>query len=175
MVLALTYFVLLDVTVQAAAAKERLKVKYKIRKSNRNNEVEKQKIDEVLMKVDPEDANSETEDNINDLNSMDVNTAFETPDFSAFGLNDESFAPVKKYRDVVVGLMGQLQRTARAQDLSIGDLVFDIVKEVISETLSGLFSRGLGLQTARNGGSEPFSIVNTVIQAVSKVASGKSC
>ena len=75
------------------------------------------KIDEVLMKVDPEDANSETEDNINDLNSMDVNTAFETPDFSAFGLNDESFAPVKKYRDVVVGLMGQLQRTARAQDL----------------------------------------------------------
>ena len=58
---------------------------------------------------------------------------------------------------------------------SIGDLVFDIVKEVISETLSGLFSRGLGLHTARNGGSEPFSIVNTVIQAVSKVASGKSC
>ena len=53
--------------------------------------------------------------------------------------------------------------------------MFDIVKEVISETLSGLFSRGLGLHTARNGGSEPFSIVNTVIQAVSKVASGKTC
>ena len=68
------------------------------------------------MKVDPEIDVIETEDNINDLNSMDVNT-FETPDLSAFGLNDESFAPVKKYRDVVVGLMGQLQRTARAQDL----------------------------------------------------------
>ena len=50
MVLALTSFVLLDVTVQAAAAKERLKVKYKIRKSNRNNEVEKQKVKKISFK-----------------------------------------------------------------------------------------------------------------------------
>ena len=57
---------------------------------------------------------------------------------------------------------------------SVGDLVFDIVREVIAETISGLFARGLGLQTARTGGGEPFSIINTVIQAVSKVASGKS-
>ena len=53
----------------------------------------------------------------------------------------------------------------------MGDLVFDIVKEVVAETISGLFSRGLGLGTARNGG-ESFSLVSTIMKAVSKVASG---
>merc|ERR1719384_2598858 len=95
-------------------------------------------------------------------------------DNNVFGLGEESLARVKSYRALVTGLMGQLQRTARVQDLSVGDLVFDIVREVIAETISGLFARGLGLQTARTGGGEPFSIINTVIHAVSKVASGKS-
>ena len=54
---------------------------------------------------------------------------------------------------------------------TIGDLVFDIVKEVVAETISGLFSRGLGLTTSRNGG-ENFSILSSVMRAVSKVASG---
>ena len=54
---------------------------------------------------------------------------------------------------------------------TIGDLVFDIVKEVVAETISDLFSRGLGLTTARNGG-ENFSILSSVMRAVSKVASG---
>ena len=54
---------------------------------------------------------------------------------------------------------------------TIGDLVFDIVKEVVAETISGLFSRGLGLGTARNGG-ENFSFISSVMRAVSKVASG---
>ena len=57
---------------------------------------------------------------------------------------------------------------------TVGDLVFDIVKEVIADTLSGLFARGLGLHTtARNGGD--FSFINTVLGAVSKVASGQRC
>ena len=49
--------------------------------------------------------------------------------------------------------------------------MFDIVKEVVAETISGLFSRGLGLGTARNGG-ENFSFLSSVMRAVSKVASG---
>ena len=57
---------------------------------------------------------------------------------------------------------------------SVGDLVFDIVREVIAETLSGLFARGLGLSTARAGAAEPFSLLSTVVRAVSKVATGKS-
>merc|ERR1719414_457826 len=98
-----------------------------------------------------------------------------TVDNNMFGLGDETLARVKSYRDVVTGVMGQLQRTARAQDLTVGDLVFDIVKEIIADTLSGLVTRGLGLGgTARNGG-EPFSFVSTVMNAVSKVASGKQC
>ena len=38
-------------------------------------------------------------------------------DNNMFGLGPESLARVKSYRAVVTGLMGQLQRTARAQDL----------------------------------------------------------
>ena len=38
-------------------------------------------------------------------------------DHNMFGLGPESLARVKSYRAVVTGLMGQLQRTARAQDL----------------------------------------------------------
>ena len=38
-------------------------------------------------------------------------------DNNLFGLGEESLARVKSYRAVVTGLMGQLQRTARAQDL----------------------------------------------------------
>ena len=53
----------------------------------------------------------------------------------------------------------------------MGDLVFDIVKEEVAETISDLFSRGLGLSTARNGG-ESFSFISSVMRAVSKVASG---
>ena len=50
------------------------------------------------MKVDPVVDLIETEDNINDLNSMDVNTGFDTPDFSAFGLNDEN----KYFNSIVI-------------------------------------------------------------------------
>merc|ERR1712029_807255 len=165
-----------------ASPKERLKVKYKIKKSNNNGEqLEKQKINERLMVVEPEpvDTQSFAEDldpEVSGFESLSSNSLLrEGIDNNMFGLGEETLARVKSYRAVVTGLMGQLQRTARAQDLSVGDLVFDIVREVIAETLSGLFARGLGLQTARNGGGEPFSFLSTVIQAVSKVASGKSC
>ena len=57
---------------------------------------------------------------------------------------------------------------------TIGDLVFDIVKEVVTETLSGLVTRGLGLETARSGGGD-FSIMGTIMRAVARVGQGGSC
>ena len=57
---------------------------------------------------------------------------------------------------------------------TIGDLVFDIVKEVIAETLGGLVTRGLGLGTGRSGGGE-FSLMGSVMRAVAKVSNGGSC
>merc|ERR1712079_260383 len=137
---------LILVTGNEASPKERLKVKYKIRTGN-NGDVEKQKINEEILR-------SETE-TLNNLVQAE---------------RQEKEA-VNNYRTVVTGVIGQLERAARAQDLTIGDLVFDIVKEVVAETISGLFSRGLGLGTARNGG-ENFSIVSSVMRAVSKVVSG---
>jgi len=126
-------------------------------------------VEERVLVVDPvEDV--VVEDTSNRLESMMEMTV----DNNMFGLGDETLARVKSYRDVVTGVFGQLERTARAQDLTVGDLVFDIVKEVIADTLSGLFARGLGLHTtARNGGD--FSFINTVLGAVSKVASGQRC
>ena len=38
-------------------------------------------------------------------------------DKNVFGRGEESLARVKSYRALVTGLMGQLQRTARVQDL----------------------------------------------------------
>ena len=51
---------------------------------------------------------------------------------------------------------------------SVGDLVFDIVREVIAETLSGLFARGLGLSTARAGAAEPFSLLSSLWRSLPK-------
>merc|ERR1712117_717695 len=162
-----------------ASPKERLKVKYKIKKSNNNGEqLEKQKINERLMVVEPEPVDTQSyadPEEVSGFESLSSNSLLrEGIDNNVFGLGEETLKRVKSYRAVVTGLMGQLQRTARAQDLSVGDLVFDIVREVIAETLSGLFARGLGLHTARNGGGESFSLLNTVIGAVTKVASGKT-
>merc|ERR1712032_13870 len=159
-----------------ASPKERLKVKYKIKNSNNNGEhLEKQKINERLMVVEPEPVEELDLEAVSGFESLSSNSLLrEGIDNNMFGLGEETLARVKSYRGLVTGLMGQLQRTARAQDLSVGDLVFDIVREVIAETLSGLFARGLGLHTARNGGGESFSFLNTAIQAVSKVASGKT-
>ena len=58
---------------------------------------------------------------------------------------------------------------------TIGDLVFDIVKEVIAETVGGLVTRSLGLSTGRRSGGEDFSLVGTVMRAVAKVANGDTC
>ena len=57
---------------------------------------------------------------------------------------------------------------------TIGDLVFDVVKEVVAETLSGLVTRGLGLVTGRSGGGD-FSVVETIMRAVAKVGQGGGC
>ena len=53
------------------------------------------------------------EDTSNRLESMMEMTV----DNNMFGLGDETLAQVKSYRDVVTGVFGQLERTARAQDL----------------------------------------------------------
>merc|ERR1711997_1137212 len=137
--------ILLTGILASPSPKERLKVKYKIRTGSHGTE--KQKINEEILR-------SETET----LNNL---VQIERKEMDA----------VNNYRSVVTGVIGQLERAARAQDLTVGDLVFDIVKEVVAETISGLFSRGLGLSTARNGG-ESFSFVSTIMKAVSKVASG---
>merc|ERR1712026_323298 len=118
---------------------------YKIRTGT--NGMEKQKINEEILRSE-----TETLNNLVQIEKQEEDV-------------------VSNYRSVVTGVIGQLERAARAQDLTIGDLVFDIVKEVVAETISGLFSRGLGLGTARNGG-ESFSLVSTIMKAVSKVASG---
>merc|ERR1712173_50473 len=164
-------FVSNSVSANPASPNQRLKVKYKIKKTN--GEVQKQQIGERVMIVHPEaeevDLNEARALQDVDTNTININM------LDSLGLAPEIVAKVEGYKQIVTGVMGQLQRTARAQDLTVGDLVFDIVKEIIADTLSGLVTRGLGLGgTARNGG-EPFSFVSTVMNAVSKVASGKQC
>ena len=69
-------------------------------------------VEERVLVVDPvEDV--VMEDTSNRLESMMEMTV----DNNMFGLGDETLARVKSYRDVVTGVFGQLERTARAQDL----------------------------------------------------------
>jgi len=177
-------FVSSSVSANPASPNQRLKVKYKIKKTN--GEVQKQQIGERVMIVHPEAeevdlnearalqdmySNMENDNTVEDVDTNTININM----LDSLGLAPETVAKVEGYKQIVTGVMGLLQRTARAQDLTVGDLVFDIVKEIIADTLSGLVTRGLGLGgTARNGG-EPFSFVSTVMNAVSKVASGKQC
>ena len=53
--------------------------------------------------------------------------------------------------------------------------MFDIVKEVIAETVGGLVTRCLGLSTGRSSGGEEFSLMGSVMRAVAKVANGNTC
>merc|ERR1712141_691826 len=75
------------------------------------------------------------------------------------------------YKQTVTTIVGQPQRAARSQDLTLGDLIFDVVKEVVAEQISGLLSRALGISTARSSGS----FMETVFRAIANVGQPKSC
>lgn len=68
------------------------------------------------MIVDPEeDALMEEAGSYNQL--VGNNMVSEIVDGNILGLGEATLAKVKGYRDVVTGVFGQLERTARAQDL----------------------------------------------------------
>eukprot|EP00090_Calanus_glacialis_P001888 TRINITY_DN11408_c0_g1_i4.p1 TRINITY_DN11408_c0_g1~~TRINITY_DN11408_c0_g1_i4.p1 ORF type:complete len:159 (-),score=52.31 TRINITY_DN11408_c0_g1_i4:16-492(-) len=138
-----------------ASPKERLKVKYKV-KTGGKREGQRLKVAQEVMEDDSD-------------SSLDYLNTVETHPPQA---RTQPTSP--SYKEVVTTMMGQLERAARSQDLTIGDLVFDIVKEVIAETLGGLVTRGLGLGTGRSGGEE-FSLIGSVMRAVAKVGNGSSC
>ena len=75
------------------------------------------------MVVEPESADTqsyaeEMDPEVSGFESLSSNSLLrEGIDNNMFGLGEETLARVKSYRAVVTGLMGQLQRTARAQDL----------------------------------------------------------
>ena len=66
------------------------------------------------MIVDPEE-DALMEDSYNQLAGS--NMVSEIVDGNILGLGEDTLAKVKGYRDVVTGVFGQLERTARAQDM----------------------------------------------------------
>ena len=70
------------------------------------------------MVVEPEPVEELDLEAVSGSESLSSNSLLrEGIDNNMFGLGEETLARVKSYRAVVTGLMGQLQRTARAQDL----------------------------------------------------------
>ena len=76
------------------------------------------------MVVEPEPVNTQSyaedldPEEVSGFESLSSNSLLrEGIDNNVFGLGEETLKRVKSYRAVVTGLMGQLQRTARAQDL----------------------------------------------------------
>merc|ERR1712106_48593 len=136
-----------------ATPKERLKVKYKVKTGEKG---ERMKVGEEVME-------NNSENSLEYLNTIEYKQAL-----------PKTHPDTASYKDVVTTMMGQLERAARSEDLTIGDLVFDVVKEVIAETLGGLVTRGLGLGAGRSGGGD-FSFMGTVMRAVAKVGRGGGC
>ena len=74
----------------------------------------------MVVEPEPVDTQSYAEDpeEVSGFESLSSNSLLrEGIDNNVFGLGEETLKRVKSYRAVVTGLMGQLQRTARAQDL----------------------------------------------------------
>ena len=70
------------------------------------------------MIVDPEeDALMEEASSHYGNQLVGSNMVTEIVDGNILGLGEDTLARVKGYRDVVTGVFGQLERTARAQDL----------------------------------------------------------
>ena len=141
---------LLFILPASASPKGRLKVKYRVKPGG----------DKVMVKTVSE------EENVEEMLTNEVDgdaLMLEARDLLMASTPDS-------YKQTVTTIVGQLQRAARSQDLSVnnrfhsnnydtisfstlGDIIFDVVKEVVAEQISGLLSRSLGISTARSSGS----------------------
>jgi len=142
---------LLFILPASASPKGRLKVKYRVKPGG----------DKVMVKTVSE------EENVEEMLTNEVDgdaLMLEARDLLMASTPDS-------YKQTVTTIVGQLQRAARSQDLTLGDIIFDVVKEVVAEQISGLLSRSLGISTARSSGS----IMETVFRAIANVGQPKTC
>merc|ERR1712203_286412 len=147
---------LLFIISVSASPKGRLKVKYRVKPGG----------DKVMVKTVTEEGVAEKE------NMEEVLTNEVDGDALMLEARDLIMASTPdSYKQTVTTIVGQLQRAARSQDLTLGDIIFDMVKEVVAEQISGLLSRSLGISTARSSGS----IMETVFRAIANVGHPKSC
>merc|ERR1712141_40983 len=140
----------------SASPKGRLKVKYRVKPGG----------DKVMVKTVTEEGVAE-KTNVEEVLTNEVDgdaLMMEARDLLMASTPDS-------YKQTVTTIVGQLQRAARSQDLTLGDLIFDVVKEVVAEQISGLLSRSLGISTARSSGS----FMETVFRAIANVGQPKSC
>jgi len=147
---------LLFILPASASPKGRLKVKYRVKPGG----------DKVKVKTVTEEGLTEKE-NVEEVLTNEVDgdaLMLEARDLIMASTPDS-------YKQTVTTIVGQLQRAARSQDLTLGDIIFDVVKEVVAEQISGLLSRSLGISTARSSGS----IMETVFRAIANVGQPKSC
>eukprot|EP00090_Calanus_glacialis_P000738 TRINITY_DN10514_c0_g1_i1.p1 TRINITY_DN10514_c0_g1~~TRINITY_DN10514_c0_g1_i1.p1 ORF type:complete len:152 (+),score=30.92 TRINITY_DN10514_c0_g1_i1:44-499(+) len=136
-----------------ASPKERVMVKYKVKDGVMGERV---KITDIKNIVD------KTKDYQETLNIVETGPII---------TEETNSAP--DYKKTATLMMGQLKKAARAGDLTMGDIVFYVVKEVVAESLGGVATSVLGLQSRSGDGD--FSIMGTVLRAVAKVAQGGHC
>merc|ERR1712106_52393 len=149
MILLLVVMSLLSMT--AASPKERVMVKYKVKDGIKGQKIK------VMDIIDKDEA----------LNIIETGLDM-TEDHSA----RVTSAPA--YKETATMIIGELKKAARAGDMTIGDMVFYVVKEVVAEGMGGLATRVLGLQS-RSGDTGDFSFLGTIMRAVAKMGQGGHC
>jgi len=79
---------------------------------------------------------------------------------------------IGEYSESVAEITQGIQRAARFNERSVGDIIFDVAKEVVAEVVGGALTRIFGIGTARQGGA---NIMEIVLGAITNSGRPKSC
>jgi len=110
----------------------------------------------------------------------EIDVAQRREDFAQSELEDErnpeNFQSVSQiigeYSESVAEITQGIQRAARFNERSVGDIIFDVAKEVVAEVVGGALTRIFGIGTARQGGA---NIMEIVLGAITNSGRPKSC
>jgi len=111
----------------------------------------------------------------------EIDVAQRREDFAQSELEDERNSEnfqksvsqiIGEYSESVAEITQGIQRAARFNERSVGDIIFDVAKEVVAEVVGGALTRIFGIGTARQGGA---NIMEIVLGAITNTGRPKSC
>lgn len=174
---------MLVLTTADGLPKDRMRVKYRV-KSGAGKRVVDKAVAEVVnlngMETGDEILNEEQEGRLGKDFDLNTNLIEEpTPDEvfeTVAGMEDELKEGLGEilgeYGASLVDIAQGINRAARFNERNVGDVIFDVVKEVVAELVGSMLFRSFGIGTARGGQS---GLIEIILSAISSSAQPKSC